>query len=179
MSYFKKIVNNLKYWLLALLLVPFLTWFANAADDLLRQIVEKADQHKTLIHVWENVDRVWRNVFEWSVGIGTANKPSMVVKLTRFLLTLVVALSVTMILYNGLTYIVQTWQWKEWKSLVKNVVYIVIWIIISLFSIVIITILQSVSTTLDETRVDWTKSADDQIVINEGKKWVRLPDFFK
>ena len=177
MSFIGNIINKLKYWLLALLLVPFLAWFVNAADDLLRQMMQPAVEEKITIDIWKNVNRAWQNVFEgWTVvGGKIQRRPSLIVKITRFILTLVVALSVTMILYNGMVYIIQTWQWKEWKSLVKNVVYIVIWILVSLFSITIITLLQSVSTTLEEeAKVDWSRDDDDNIVYTEDKKWFNL-----
>lgn len=176
----ESVINKLKYWLLALFLVPFFVWFTNAANDLMRQIMQPAIDNSSTIDLWESVDAVWQNVFEhWheiDILDGTSQKvPSLIVKATRFLLSLVVALSVTMILYNGMTYIIQTWQWKEWKSLVKNVVYIVIWIIISLFSITIITLLQSISTSLDkETKVDWNRDDDDKIVYTEDSKWLNL-----
>ena len=54
-----------------------------------------------------------------------------------------------MILYNWMIYIMETGQWKEWKSLVKNVVLIVVWILVALFSVVIITLIQSTTTTLN------------------------------
>ncbi|MBO7504869.1 hypothetical protein J6T66_01620 [bacterium] len=47
----------------------------------------------------------WKYVL---VKFEVGKEPSMIVKITKILLSLVVALSVTMILYNGLTYIVQT-----------------------------------------------------------------------
>lgn len=173
----RKVLSKLKYWLLALLLAPFLAWFVNADDDLMRQIMEPTINEKMTIDIWRHVNRVWQNVFEgWTMVDGKIQRrPSLIVKITRFLLTLVVALSVTMILYNGMIYIIQTWQWKEWKSLVKNVVYIVIWILISLFSITIITLLQSVSTTLDEeAKVDRSRDDDNNIVYTEDKKWFNL-----
>ena len=99
----------------------------------------------------------------------------MIARITRLLLILTISLSITMILYNWMVYIIETWQGKEWKSLVKNVVYIVIWILISLFSITIITLLQSVSTTLDEeAKVDWSRDDDNNIVYTEDKKWFNL-----
>ncbi len=72
----------------------------------------------------------------------------MIVKITRFLLILTITLAVTMILYNGMIYIIQTWQWKDSKDLTKNIIYIVIWILVALFSVVIITLIQSVPSTL-------------------------------
>ena len=185
MNFLVKVFNKIKYWLLALLMLPFCIWSVNAADDLMRQIMEPAIYNGATIDVWENVNRVWQNVFEGWYDVdplnGTVQRvPSMIVKVTRFLLSLVVALSITMILYNWLSYIIQTWQWKEGKNLVKNVVYIVIWILLSLFSVTIITILQSVSTTLEkETKIDWSRDADNNVVYTEDKKGLNLKNLFK
>lgn len=191
----------------------FVWWKIFAANDLLRQMFEPSYYQETVIGIWENVNTVWREFFDWSFDAEfkikrvvktddngnpickggecpdnckeynpalkdeckwqykldnqsrAGKQPSLIVQATKILLLLVVALSVTMILYNGLIYIVQTWQGKEGKSLVKNVVYIVIWIILSLFSVTIITILQSVSKTLDdETVVDLTQEIDGDLL---------------
>ena len=73
----------------------------------------------------------------------------MIARITRLLLILTISLSITMILYNWMVYIIETWQGKEWKSLVKNVVLIVVWILVALFSVVIINLIQSTTTTLN------------------------------
>ena len=181
MALLTKIISKLRYWLLALLLVPFLTWFAKADDDLMRQIMEPAINGWATIHVWRTVNTVWKNVIEGNIeaevyfhGWWIKKGPSIIVRITRVLLALVIALSVTMILYNWLSYIIQTWQWKEGKDLISNVVYIVIWIIVSLLSVTIITILQSVSTTLqEETQPDRKQEIDERLV--EGQEqWVRF-----
>ena len=86
---------------------------------------------------------------------------------------LTVALSVTMILYNGMMYIIQTWQGKEAKDLTKNITLIVVWILVWLFSVVIITLLQSVPTTLNkELGTDWGNSTDNRVV--EWKKYISI-----
>jgi len=93
--------------------------------------------------------RKYRNMKTTTVSLEAWiwTQPSLIVKVTRFLLILTITLSVTMILYNGMMYIIQTWQWKDWKSL-KNVAYIVIWILIALFSVIMIRVIQSISTTI-------------------------------
>lgn len=108
------------------------------------------------------------------VNVDANRKPSIIVKATRLLLTLVITLSVTMILYNWMMYIIQTGQWKEWKNLVKNIVYIVVWILISLFSVVIITIIQSVPTTLDDSTDGLLMDIDnsiDEAVLQGQASW--------
>ena len=175
---FLKFVSRLKYWLLAFFsLLCLCPWFMYAADDLMRQIMEPSINRWTTINVWKSVSFVWRNIIKWQSG----GASSMIVRITRTILALVIALSVTMILYNWLIYIVQTWQWKEWKSLIKNVVYIVIGILLSLFSVTIITLLQSVSTTLnDETKDDRNQTIDERTVGNERKgiSWKEVFNLF-
>lgn len=239
-----KIKNILKFWLLSLLVFPFLIWWVSYwQSDLLWELMDPAMQYNNTLNVWLSTNRVWKNVFEWSYDItlidldlninaikrdndghplcewwdgweivctspcsvvnnnnkevckdkrvwqfadpeawgGITKTPSIIVKVTRLLLILVITLSVTMILYNWLIYIVQTWQWKEGKSLVKNIVYIVIWILISLFSVVIITIIQSVPETIDqEVRQESNNETDNKAVgdkeaakTKSGKKLVR------
>lgn len=186
MEFLGKLINKLKYWLLALFSLPFLCSELIYADDLMYQVMQPAFYEKTNIDLWKSINRVWKNVFEWKTELDLNLKgwwvkkgPSIIVKVTRLLLSLVVALSITMILYHGMMYIVQTWQWKEWKNLIKNVIYIVIWIVLSLFSVTIITLLQSVSKTLDdETQIDRSRGADGKIIYNDERFWARWPDLF-
>ena len=125
---------------------------------------------KQIIYPWQTEKWVWNEVFngEKQVSIGggvtTRNIPNLFSKVTRLLLMLVITLSVTMILYNWIKYIVETWQWKDSKSLMKNVAYIIIWILVSLFSIIIITLLRSVPTTIES---DVEKSVDNETDNNE------------
>ena len=220
-----KIKNILRIWLLSLLVSPFLLlWAWYCADDLLYQLFYPSIQTDNIIDMWENVNTVWQNVFEWSIDItlldvdnirkivetdddgnllchwsgdvkevicpqecsyisddnkktcrkqrikkvtadvwgGVTKSPSIVVKVTRLLLLLTITLSITMILWNGMSYIIQTWQWKEWKNLVKNIIYIVVWIFIALFSVIIITIIQSVPATIeDEVRIEADNQTDE------------------
>jgi hypothetical protein len=145
MTLMKQIKKKLKYCLLAFLTLPFfLWWISNAANDLLWKVWEVSDYNSTVIHLADNVKDVWEEVV-W----GSSSHETMLTKITKILLWLVVALSVTMILYNGMMYIIQTWQWKEWKDLMKNIIYIIIGIVIALFSTIIIALIQSASSTIN------------------------------
>lgn len=98
------------------------------------------------------------------VKVEVGKKDPIIVKVTKLLLVLVIALSVTMILYNGMMYIIQTWQWKEWKNLMKNIALIVVGILISLFSVVIIRLIQSIPWTLDDELIENGNSTDNEIL---------------
>ena len=156
------------YMIVTFLMLPFLfCWISHAADDLLRQIFEVTEKNDTMLNLWQNVNTVWNKVINWSVEVwvgwddsGAGISAPITVKITRLLLILTIALSVTMILYNWMIYIIETWQGKEWKSLIKNVVLIVVGILIALFSVVIINLIQSVPTTLDKELINSTNPKD-------------------
>ena len=147
--------NNLKSKIkkyLKLVIIPSVLlffWWITLATDLLSQTISISQ--KEMIYPWSSEKAVWDDVFrgETQVGSDITSIPNLFSKVTRLLLMLVITLSVTMILYNWIKYIVETWQWKDSKSLMKNVVYIVVWILVSLFSIIIITLLRSVPTTIE------------------------------
>lgn len=132
----------------------FIGWKLYAQqDDLLYQSFYRPKQGGTLIDLWDSKEFNWKNVF----GDGSNNKVWLIVRITRLLLILTIAISVTMILYNWMMYIIQTWQWKEWKSLITNIALIVVGILVALFSVVAIRLIQSVPTTLDR---ELTKDED-------------------
>lgn len=224
--------NNIKIWLLALLIVPFFLWcFCDAKRDLLWQLVQPAYHEETIIWLWVSKETVWSKVFKWTteVGVdvylekrivtdengkpvcrftwctelclkkeedlssgdrllckrqwkyesvevgleaGVEKQPSLIVKVTRMLLILTIVLSVTMILYNGMMYIVKTWQWKEGKDALKNIAYIIIWILIALFSVLIIRIIQSIPSTLaDKNELEANGYELDKAALSQNNKW--------
>lgn len=172
MIFTKYIKNKIKYCYITLITITFFLWWISNAGDLLWQIMEPSHNSQTTINLGRNVDTVWETMLEWSIELETGGKkwiknwPSIIVKATRILLSLVIALSVTMILYNGIMYIVETWKWKEWNELIKNVAYIVIWILLALFSVVIITLLQSVPQTLEDELITETSNQTDNELVD-------------
>ena len=174
MKTFASVQNYIKCGIVAFLLLPFFFWgVSHAVDDLLWQLFVPAKSNDTILDLGDNVNTVWNKVIKWSTEISfdwVSSSPSIIVKVTRLLLILIITLSVTMILYNWLTYIIQTGQGKEWKSLVKNVILIVVWILVALFSVVIINLIQSVPTTIDtELQKERNNESD-----NKALKWEKI-----
>lgn len=177
MDCFTWVKKNIKYLLTFSVFTMFFLWcFSSAANDLLWQAIEPAYDDNTIVTMWENVDQVWKSIVIWSEASITIDghwgfvgkKASIIVKATKILLSLVIALAVTMILYNGMMYIIQTWQWKEAKDLTKNIAYIVIWILVALFSVVIITLIQSIPNTLEKELISDQDSSQDNGVVKES-----------
>lgn len=182
------IISNFKiriiYWLITFLSFPFLFgWFSNAASDLLWQVMTPARSTENIIDLWENINTVWNKVVKWSTEVWiewVRSGGSLIVKVTRLILILTIALSVTMILYNWMIYIIQTWQGKEWKSLMKNVLFIVVGIFVSLFSVVIINLIQSIPTTIDEELEAQSDNKDQEVIkwkkMKRSEVWQSLKD---
>lgn len=176
------------YWFAVLSAsVFFFSWFCNAVDDLLRDVFQPTSNKGNIINLWENVNTVWDKVVKWPTEVWTewvSSGNSVILKVTRLILILTVALSVTMILYNGMTYIIATWQWKEWKGLIKNVLLIVVGIFVALFSVVIINLIQSIPVTIDEELESDIKHEEDMEAL-KGKKmswkevWQSISDIWK
>lgn len=168
-----KLKNNLQYLFISLLALPlFLGWFSYAqTDDILWAIMAWTTDRDILVDMWDTPNEVWEHVLkEWtevSLWNGIRDATSVIVKFTRLLLSLVVVLSVTMILYHWMSYIIQTGQWKEGKNLVSDIIYIVVGILIALFSVTIITIIQSIWPSIEEG----TTAQSDNKQDNELLKW--------
>jgi len=156
--WFKNIINKIKYyWLLVLVFSIFFIWWVSNAD-LMSEAFKPAHDKDTVIFISKDRDPSGRRILHWGTTYDTkewefSKEPSLIVKITRYFLMFTIAISVTVILYNGLIYIIETGKWSSWKSLIKNVVYIVVWILIALFSVVIVTILQSVWTTVNQETI--------------------------
>ena len=174
---FKSAFFYIIYSIGTLLVLPFfIGWKLHAANDLLWEIAEPAYNADNIIKAGVNKDSVWANTIRWTYEVDNEwiTKKSMILKITRLLLILTIALSVTMILYNGMMYIVQTWQWKEWKSLIKNVLLIVVGILVSLFSVVIINLIQSIPNSIDEDlKSDWF-DADNKVLEPAATSWKEI-----
>lgn len=168
-------LNYIKYWMVAFFMLLFFLWwyFFTAKADLVGDLFDYSrTQDDTIINLGDNPTQVWNNVLNWDTEVEwnwkkveTSQSASIIVKVTKLLLVLIIALSVTMILYNGMVYIIQTWQWKEWKSLIKNVLLIVVWILVALFSVVIINLIQSIPTTIDKELIEEVDNKTDNSLL--------------
>jgi type IV secretory pathway VirB2 component (pilin) len=61
---------------------------------------------------------------------------------------LTIVLAVTMVIFNGMQYIIASGSGNDPKKAQSNLIYIVVGIIIALFSVVIVNLLRSTGTTL-------------------------------
>ncbi len=77
--------------------------------------------------------------------ISTTTEAPLIVRITKFLLRMTMVLAVTMIIYNGIMYIIESAKWSDVKDAKQNIIFIVVWILIALMSLWIINLISSVT----------------------------------
>ena len=97
------------------------------------------------------ISKKGNNLFQTDDIIRFDRNDSIIIKITRFLLMLTIVLSVTMTIINGIQYIIKSGNGEDPSKLRMNILYIVIGILVALFSVVIVNLFRSVGeTTLKE-----------------------------
>ena len=180
-----KLTNWLKISIFLIFSIPLFFWNTfwkrdvqcTEWDDLMQCIYQEADLHDTIMKMGDEVKQVWEYAiwggeteitFDWNPETKVLSaQETILVKVTKLLLSFVIAISITMILWNGIKYVIEIGNWKDSKDLVKNVSFIVVWIILALFSVTIITLIESIWTTLSWAKVE---------VESEGKTETKLVD---
>ena len=71
-------------------------------------------------------------------------RPSLLVQFSKFLLRLTIILSITMVIYNGVMYVVKASKGENPKEIYSNILYIVFGILLGLSSVIIIRLVSSI-----------------------------------
>lgn len=87
----------------------------------------------------------------------------LIVRITKFLLRLTIVLSVTMVLYNGVLWIVESSKWSEVKDAKNNLIYIFVGILLALSSVALINLVSS----LGISSLDPASVVNTQAVVNQ------------
>jgi len=99
---------------------------------------------------WECVNESWeRKILNF-----TPQAP-LIVRIAKFFLRMTVALAITMVIYNWIYYIVESAKGWDVTKAKTNLVYVWVWLVVSLMSLTIINLISSVSISslnLDETQ---------------------------
>jgi len=122
--------------------------YAASQPDLLQQAFEPAFQADTIINLWNTKTAVGNEILKWSIIIdawGITQEAPLIVRITKFLLRITMVLSVTMVIFNGVMWIIESSKWAEVKDAKKNIILIIVWIFIALMSLWIINLISSIT----------------------------------
>lgn len=122
------------------------------SGDLMQQAFCVANRKDTIIDVWHTSTAVGNEFFRGStkINIGgskffdVSKNESIIMRITKFILMLTIVLSVTMIILNGIQYITKSGNGEDPSKSRTNIIYIVVGIMLALFSVVIVNLLRSV-----------------------------------
>ena len=128
----------------------------STSQDFLEQVFSPAIQQDTIVggdsigttkrSVWKYVLKEGTDVSISKKWISASRRQSLIIQITKFLLRMTMVLAVTMVIYNGIMYVVKASKWENPKNILYNILYIGFWILIALLSVVIIRVVSSIWT---------------------------------
>ena len=129
--------------------------------DLLDKAFEPAMQQQWLVDLGKTKDQVGNEILRESTNvsislswISTSQRAPLIVRIAKLLLRITIVLAVTMVLYNWILYIVESSKWEMPKDPQKNLLNIWIWILLSLASLWIINLINSITVSSLKTSED-------------------------
>jgi hypothetical protein len=135
-------------WLFSFVITSICFW-----EDLMEKAFSAAKNQWAVVNLWNNKAQVgsevvggwttitigWDKLIDWDV------KAPLIVKITKFLLRMTIVLSITMVIYNGIQYILQSTSGWDTKWATKNLWLVAGGIVLALLSLAIIQIIQSLT----------------------------------
>lgn len=121
-------------------------------EDLMEKAFSAAKNQWAVVNLWNTKWQVgseivggWTTITIGSGWINGEEKAPLIVKITKFLLRMTIVLSITMVIYNGIQYILQSTSGWDTKWATKNLWLVAGGIILALLSLAIIQIIQSLT----------------------------------
>lgn len=156
MKLFKKILFSF-LWLFGIFwsITSFAIDWSNS-EDFLEQAFHEAIENDTVVwkgFVWTSKQSVWNylmwrtteiNLTEWTMK----HWNSFAISVTMFLVRATLVLAITMIIYNWVMFVVKSSKWEAPKDVLKNIIYIIVWVLLALGSLIIINLARSVGSTV-------------------------------
>lgn len=150
-------MKTLKYCVIALytsvMCIPFTAFLQN---DLLDEAFQPSKNLEHVINIGNNKNAVGNEVFRWSTNVDislwgwkiikTSEQAPLLVRITQTLLRLTIALSIPVLIRIGLKLIkngMSGWDIKEW---LKEVSWVLLWLMLALSAVGIIYLIQSIAT---------------------------------
>lgn len=125
------------------------------AADLLEQAFQNSMSNQQVVNIGNTKEAVWNEIFRWGTNVNLANmfsgrevatsRAPLIVRITQFLLSMTMILSITFVIYQWIRYILSgASRADEWDARSK---LINIWrgIVIALSSVSLIFLAQSIS----------------------------------
>jgi len=158
MKIFKKFLFLL-LWTLPLFGGGFVFAEGDTSKDFLQQVYHPAISAQQVVwgdRIWTTKKSVWNYVLNWGYEVeckgwfncSGSTKTSLLVVVTKFLVRFTLIIAISMIIYNGIIFVIKSTKWEPSKETLHNLLYICLWVLLAMASVVIIRLTSSVGTTL-------------------------------
>lgn len=136
----------------SLILIPSFSLPLFATNDLLNQAYDEAKRYDYVINPGNDKNTVWKQIFNPTADItlfgpnaGADVKEPYLIRLTKLILRITIAISVSIVIFAGISYILAFGDaWKQKKA--QNIVIYALWgIFIGLASLAIVELALSIT----------------------------------
>ena len=138
----------------------------------------QSEIQKKITNVWYNWDTtkyctdILGGVI-WNLDITTQQQAPLLVRITKFLLRMTIVLSITMILYNGVLWIVESSSGNDVKDAKNNLIYIFVGVLLALSSVALINLVSSLGmSSLDPNSVVNKDTVDCSMLQTKEDLWI-------
>lgn len=153
--YIKK--NSIKSLIFSTFLtITAISWTSYATEgsnayDLLQQAFDPAIQQNVVVG-WDSIGTDVESVGNYVLNGGSTlnlkewltKRQSLIIEVTRFILRMSIVLAITMLIYNGIQYMLKTSKGEHPKDIVTNIIYILAGVLLALSSVIIIRLASSI-----------------------------------
>lgn len=166
-----KLNNILKKCFLLILPVTAFFSFSFWTNDVMYEVFQPS--RNNIIYIWSDVSTVWRTVLRqritgsvWLQWYTAQMQEPLIVRIVKFILKMTVVLSVTMVIFYSTKFMVEVFKWNDLKSASakKDIINLIIWLLIALFSITAVELMISIPKSSLRTSGDITYN--DNISLN-------------
>lgn len=151
----KKILIFVLFFTLWLSSISFATE-GSTSQDFLEQAFSPAIQQDAIVG-GDSIGTTKRSVGKYVLKEGTTiniggsdagihKRQSLIIQITKFLLRMTMVLAITMIIYNGVMYVIKASKWENPKEILNNMLYVGVGILLALLSVIIIRLVSSIGT---------------------------------
>lgn len=131
-------------------------------SDMMSDVFQPAKERQGVIYIWDDKKAVWRSLLResswYSFWSWFYKEAPLIVKVVYIILRITVVLSITMIIYYSIKFMLQVFGWSELKSATakKDLINVLIWLLIAMFSITAITLVTSLAKSTFKSNDFWS-----------------------
>ena len=117
--------------------------------DIMSEVFQPTKEKQGVIYIWDDKQTVWHSLLRksswYSFWSWFYQEAPLIVKIVYIILRITVVLSITMIIFYGIKFMIQVFNWSELKSATakKDLINVLIWLLIAMFSITAVTLVTS------------------------------------